>query len=112
EPLVNLGRKVDFTALRANSDGSVINTNGTAVNGLESAPSMMATAAEIDADVTLHGFAHINAPYPPFLGNLTTQVRVQQQGPSARVSVTIFTFTGKIILNGSLSGTVAIGACS
>ena len=31
QPLVNLGRKVDFTALRANSDGSVININGTAL---------------------------------------------------------------------------------
>ena len=69
-------------------------------------------AAVCQADVTLHGFAHINAPYPPFVGNLTIQVRLQHQGASARIQVTIFTFTGKIVLSGSLSGTVAIGACS
>jgi hypothetical protein len=69
-------------------------------------------AAVCEADVTLHGFAHINAPYPPFVGNLTIQVRVQQHGTSARIRVTIFTFTGKITLSGPLAGTVAVGACS
>ena len=73
--------------------------------------SITSHAAVCEAKVTLHGFAHINAPYPPFVGNLTMHVRVHQQGTSARISVTIFTFTGKITLSGPLSGTVAVGAC-
>ena len=75
------------------------------------------------ADITLHGFAHINAPNPPFVGNLTVDVRVQQQsrkrerrdgpqGTAATISVTIHTFTGQIVLSGPLSGPVAIGTCS
>jgi hypothetical protein len=69
-------------------------------------------AAVCEAEVTLHGFAHINAPYPPFVGNLTIQVRVRQQGASASIRVTIFTFTGKITLSGPLAGAVAVGGCS
>jgi hypothetical protein len=68
--------------------------------------------AVCEADVTVHGFAHINAPYPPFVGNLTMRVRVQQQKGSAMIWVTIFTFTGKIDLSGRLSGPVAAGPCS
>jgi len=71
-------------------------------------------ASACQADVTLHGFAHINAPYPPFVGNLTVDVRVHQQRAAARISVTIHTFTGKIVLSGPLAGPgpVAIGTCS
>jgi hypothetical protein len=65
-----------------------------------------------EADITVHGFAHINAPYPPFVGNLTIRVRVQQQTAAARIWVTIFTFTGRIDLSGPLSGPVAVGTCS
>jgi len=68
--------------------------------------------AVCEADITVHGFAHINAPYPPFVGNLTMRVRVQQQTASARIWVTIFTFTGTIDLSGPLSGPVAVGTCS
>src|SRR5262249_16826481 len=75
------------------------------------------------ADVTLHVFAHINAPYPPFVGNLTVDLHVERQprkperldvrqGAAASISVTIHTFTGKIVLSGPLSGPVAIGTCS
>jgi len=68
--------------------------------------------AVCEADVTVHGFAHINAPYPPFVGNLTMGIRVQQQRGSAMISVTIFTFTAKIDLTGRLSGPVVVGTCS
>jgi hypothetical protein len=68
--------------------------------------------AVCEADITVHGFAHINAPYPPFVGNLTIRVRVQQQTAAARIWVTIFTFTGRIDLSGPLSGPVAVGTCS
>ncbi len=74
--------------------------------------SINSNAAACRADITLHGFAHINAPSPPFVGNLTVQVRIQQHGASALISVTVFTFTGQIVLSGRLSGAVAVGACT
>jgi hypothetical protein len=103
------------TAQAGVQDGELFGTQPGAGIRCGEAPRQVVTVTShtvCEADVTVHGFAHINAPYPPFVGNLTMRVRVQQQTGSARIWVTIFTFTGKIDLSGPLSGPVAVGTCS